>query len=29
MTLHEFLKCCDDADYVGIWDISGDPMQKT
>lgn len=28
MTLHEFLKCCDDADYVGIWDISGDLCRK-
>ena len=28
MTLHEFLKCCDDNDYVGIWDISSDICRK-
>lgn len=28
MTLYEFLKCCDDNDYVGIWDISSDICRK-
>lgn len=28
MTLHEFLRVCNPKDYVGIWDIDGDPCRK-
>lgn len=28
MKLHDFLKVCNENDYVGIWDISGNPSKK-
>lgn len=28
MNLHEFLSVCDPNDYVGIWDIDGNPCRE-
>lgn len=28
MTLHDFLSVCNPDDYVGIWDIDGNPTRK-